>query len=747
MLRKKWLLAILFIATLVISLIVGNFRTDYVTAQDNADKKLVMVTSADYPPYQFRKTDSGNSEIVGFDIDIAKYIAKKLGYELEIRDTDFSGIIPALQSGRANFAMSGMTPTVERKKNVAFSDLYYEAKNTIVSQKTSNLKTPADLAGKKVGVELGTTQEKTAKSLKDVQVVALNRPGSIIQDLKTKRLDAAILEDTVAKGYVANNPELTYEPIPTTSEEAGSAIAFPKNSPLVNSFNQVLREMKQTGELQKLVTKWFGNDGEKLSSYQANNDVATAATPSNTAVAQNTQNTPNTGRKLIMVTSADYPPYEFRKTGSGDAIIGFDVDIAKYITRELGYELEIKDTDFSGLIPALQSGRANFAMAGMTPTPERLKNVDFSDIYYEAKNTIVAKKGSNLKIIADLSGKKVGVQLGSTQEKFAKEKIKGAKIVALNKTGDLIQEIKSNRINAAIIEDTIAKGFIANNPDLEFTTIPNSSEEAGSAIAFPKGSPLVQPFNKVLQQMKQNGEMDALVKKWFENQGGNQAAEEQKKPSSFDTAWASIPFIAQGIIVTLQFTLISAFFGFLWGIVLALFKISTIKPLNLFAKAYTSVFRGTPLLLQIALVYYATPQLTGYDIPALLAGVITFTLNSGAYISETIRGGILAVDKGQREAALSLGVPYQPMMKDIILPQAVKNILPSLVNESIALLKDSSLVSTIGVVDVLRRAQIVGAEKYIYFEPLLVAGLIYYVLVMLLTWGGSKLERRLQRSA
>ena len=743
MFRKKWLLAILFIATLVTSLVVGNWQPDSITAQDNAGKKLVMVTSADYPPYQFRKTESGNSEIVGFDIDIAKYIAKKLGYKLEIRDTDFNGIIPALQSKRADFAMSGMTPTSERKKNVAFSDLYYEAQNTIVSQKSSDLKNPTDLAGKKVGVELGTTQEKTARSLKDIQVVALNRPGSIIQDLKSKRLDAAILEDTVAKGYVANNPELTYNPIPTTSEEAGSAIAFPKNSPLVNSFNQVLREMKQTGELSTLVTKWFGNDGIQQISNQTNNEVANAATANKIAVAQ------NSGRKLTMVTSADYPPYEFRKTGggAGGEIIGFDVDIAKYIIRELGYELEIKDTDFSGIIPALQSGRADFAMAGMTPTPERQKNVDFSDIYYEAKNTIVTKKGANLTTIEGLSGKRVGVQLGSTQEKFAKEKVKGAKIVALNKTGDLIQEIKANRIDGAIIEDTIAKGFVANNPSLEFNTIPSSAEEAGSAIAFPKGSPLVQPFNKVLQQMKQKGEIDALVKKWFENQGGNQAVEEEKKPSSFETAWASIPFIAEGIIVTLQFTLISAFFGFLWGIVLALFKISTIKPLNLFAKVYTSVFRGTPLLLQIALVYYATPQLTGYNIPALLAGVITFTLNSGAYISETIRGGILAVDKGQREAALSLGVPYQPMMKDIILPQAVKNILPSLVNECIALLKDSSLVSTIGVVDVLRRAQIVGAEKYIYFEPLLVAGLIYYVLVMLLTWGGSKLERRLQRSA
>ena len=117
----------------------------------------------------------------------------------------------------------------------------------------------------------------------------------------------------------------------------------------------------------------------------------------------------------------------------------------------------------------------------------------------------------------------------------------------------------------------------------------------------------------------------------------------------------------------------------------------------------------------------------------MLGGVITFTLSSGACISETIRGGILAFDKGQREAALSLGIPYRLMMSDIILPQAIKNILPALINESIALLKDSALVSTIGVADLLRRAQIVGAEKYIYFEPLIFAGVIYYLLVMSLT--------------
>jgi polar amino acid transport system substrate-binding protein len=456
-------------------------------------------------------------------------------------------------------------------------------------------------------------------------------------------------------------------------------------------------------------------------------------------------------KKLVMVTSADYPPYEYRDTATGkDEIIGFDVDIANRIAKELGFQLQIKDTDFNGIIPALQSRRADFAMAGMTPTPERQKNVDFSDIYYEAKNTIVAQKGSNLKKTEDLAGKKVGVQLGSTQEKAA-QKFKDVKIVSLNKTAEIIQEVKANRIQAAIIEDTIAKGFTQNNPDLEFNTIPNT-EAAGSAIAFPKGSNLVNDFNRILKQMKDSGETEQLVKKWFENSvkteaNGAKPGSNSNASLSFTKIAPSIPYIIQGILITLEFTAISALLGFIWGTVLSLFKISSIKPLLWFANGYTSIFRGTPLLLQIALVYYATPQLTGYNIPALLAGVITFTLNSGAYISETIRAGILAVDKGQREAALSLGVPYKPMMSDIILPQALKNILPALVNESIALLKDSALVSTIGVTDLLRRAQVVGAEKYIYFEPLLFAGAIYYLMVMSLTWGGYALERRLQRSS
>lgn len=452
----------------------------------------------------------------------------------------------------------------------------------------------------------------------------------------------------------------------------------------------------------------------------------------------------NGQKKLTMVTSSEYPPYQYRDIVTGkDEIIGFDVDIAKYITKQLGYDLEVIDTD--AIIAALQSRRADFSVAGMVPTAERKKYVDFSDIYFEAKNAILSRKGSKLKTPTDLVGKKVGVPLGTVQEKQART-FKGVILELRNKTVEIIEEIKSNRIDAGIVEEPVAQGYVANNLNLEYYVIHNS-EKLGYAIAFPKGSNLVGRFNKVLKQMKDNGEIERLAKKWFNNN--------RKKPDSYTSTagfslariGSSIPYILRGVLVTLKFTIISTLFGFIWGTVLSVFKISSIKPLIWFGTAYTSVFRGTPLLLQIALVYYATPQLTGYNISALVAGIITFTLNSGAYISETIRAGILSVDRGQKEAALSLGVSYTSMMRDIILPQALKNILPALVNESIGLLKESALVSTIGVQDLLRRSQIVGAQKYIFFEPLIFAGTIYYLMIVILTWSGYALERRLQRSS
>ncbi|APJ13257.1 amino acid ABC transporter permease [Bacillus safensis] len=205
-----------------------------------------------------------------------------------------------------------------------------------------------------------------------------------------------------------------------------------------------------------------------------------------------------------------------------------------------------------------------------------------------------------------------------------------------------------------------------------------------------------------------------------------------------------MPFILEGLKVTLSIVVVSLLLGFILGILLTLCKISVFKPLIWLADFYTSIFRGTPLVLQLLIIYFGLPQLLGFQIDQYWAAVAAFSLNSAAYVSEIIRAGINAIDKGQKEAAVALGIPYAKMMKDLLLPQAFKNISPALVNETITLTKESAIVTVIGLGDVMRRAYQAGAVTYNYLEPLIFAGLIYYVIVLVLTFVGKSVERKLK---
>lgn len=203
-------------------------------------------------------------------------------------------------------------------------------------------------------------------------------------------------------------------------------------------------------------------------------------------------------------------------------------------------------------------------------------------------------------------------------------------------------------------------------------------------------------------------------------------------------------FIINGVWVTLLYSVVSVGLGLILGSLLSLGKLSTFSVLRGLVNAYISVFRGTPLLVQLSLIYFAIPGLTGFEISVFAAGVAAFSLNSAAYVAEIIRAGIESVDKGQFEAAKALGVPYSSMMKDIILPQAVRFTLPALVNEVVNLLKESAIISVIGGADLMRRSQIVAAETYSYFEPLLTAAACYYVLVLIMSAFAKLLENKLK---
>lgn len=211
----------------------------------------------------------------------------------------------------------------------------------------------------------------------------------------------------------------------------------------------------------------------------------------------------------------------------------------------------------------------------------------------------------------------------------------------------------------------------------------------------------------------------------------------------FDLISEYIMFIIQGALYTIFIGLVSALFGVLIGTILALFKVSKNRLLEFASSIYTDIFRGTPVLLQLAFIYYALPQIADITLDPVPAAIITFSLNSGAYLSEVMRAGVQNVDKGQIEAAKSLGVKPINIFFDIIFPQAVRNVLPALVNEFATLIKESSVVSIIGVMDIMRRQQIVSGTTYRFFEPLIIAGIVYYVIVKIVSIMGKYLEGRL----
>ncbi|UQZ81528.1 Arginine transport system permease protein ArtQ [Paenibacillus konkukensis] len=214
-------------------------------------------------------------------------------------------------------------------------------------------------------------------------------------------------------------------------------------------------------------------------------------------------------------------------------------------------------------------------------------------------------------------------------------------------------------------------------------------------------------------------------------------------------------FFVNGAKVTLLLSLFTVIIGVVLGVILALMRLSRIAPLKMIATAYVEFIRGTPLLVQLFLFYYGLPQLgiefpevpaLGTAFPEFLAGVVALSVNSAAYVAETFRAGIQAIDKGQMEAARSLGMPHSMAMRHIILPQAIRNVLPALGNEFIVIIKESSIVSVIGISELMYNADTVRGNSFRAFEPLIIVAIIYFVITFTLSKVLGIAERRMRTS-
>lgn len=219
---------------------------------------LKVGTSADYAPFEYVDAAKGE-EIIGFDIDLIKLIGEKIGVDMQVQDMDFNSLVPALQAGKIDVVISGMTPNPEREKVVDFSNKYNETEQVILVKKDSGIKKEADLAGKKIGVQTASIQENLGNAIAkkvDVKVEGRTRIPEIVQDMMSKRLDAGILEGGVAKGYLKTNDQLEAFPVEEQPEDF-KAIAVPKGSDLKDKINKALKELAEEGKIQELEEKWL----------------------------------------------------------------------------------------------------------------------------------------------------------------------------------------------------------------------------------------------------------------------------------------------------------------------------------------------------------------------------------------------------------------------------------------------------------------------------------------------------------
>lgn len=443
--------------------------------------------------------------------------------------------------------------------------------------------------------------------------------------------------------------------------------------------------------------------------------------------------------ELRVGLSADYAPMEFEHTVNGKTeYAGVDIDLAKKIAKDNNLKLKIVNMSFDSLLGALKTGKIDIIISGMTSTPERKKQVDFSDSYMMTKNIMLVKKDkvNDYKDIKDFNNKKVGAQKGTEQEKIAQTEIENASITSLSRLPDVILALKSGKVEGVVVEKPVAEAYLKQNPKLGISNVKFNEEEKDTVIAVPKDSPkLLSQINKMIKEVKDKG----LIDKYMTN-----AANAMNDDSGFISKYGS--FFLKGIKITILISLIGVALGSILGAFVALMKLSKIKIISWIASIYIEILRGTPMLVQVFIVFFGITAALGLDISALVCGTIALVINSSAYIAEIIRAGINAVDKGQMEAARSLGLNYRQTMKSVIMPQAIKNILPALGNEFVTLIKESSIVSTIGVGEIMFNAQVVQGISFDPFTPLIVAAALYFVLTFVLTRIMNMIEGRLNAS-
>ncbi len=461
------------------------------------------------------------------------------------------------------------------------------------------------------------------------------------------------------------------------------------------------------------------------------------------ASAQSTLARVRASGELRIGTDATYPPFA---SAQGDEFTGFDIDLGRALARELGVKPVFVNASFDGIFPALQNGSFDVVVSAVTITPERREVLLFSDPYIDAGQLLAVRQNQQgISGPADLSGKRVGVQINTTAQ-FDLEKRPGVMLAKYNTIDLALLDLQNGRLDA-VVSDAPVLRYMTKLSFAGVTTIGEQFTDEKLGVVLAQGSDdLRRAVNAALWKLEDGGEYARLYRQWFgeapaETTGAAGAAALGSKlfdPELVSRTWS---FLVRGVWMTALLAAIGLLLGLPIGLALALARVQPSRILSVPAATYVEIVRGTPLLVQILFIYFVLPAF-GVNLPAFTSGVIALTLNSAAYLAEIFRAGIESIDTGQMEAARSLGMSYAQAMRRVILPQTFRRVLPPLTNEAIALLKDSSLVSVIGLTELARTGQELASR---YAAPLTIwpmVALFYLLLTFPLTRVAQQLERR-----
>ncbi|MES0489261.1 MAG: ABC transporter substrate-binding protein/permease [Leptospirales bacterium] len=434
---------------------------------------------------------------------------------------------------------------------------------------------------------------------------------------------------------------------------------------------------------------------------------------------------------LKALTDPSFVPFEMLDPKTKE-MVGFDIDMLKEISRIVGFEYELQTMNFNGIVPALQTRHVDLAIAGITITKERQKVIDFSIPYYDSGLRILVRKNNqSIEKLEDLKGKSVATKIGSTSYDFLKKQFAqtDTKIIPYPNSSDMYMALLSKNVDAVFYDVPNVAYFAQTRGTNKVKAVGPIYQGQQYGIAMVKNSPWKASIDAALQQMRKDGSYDRIHEKWF----SSTVAEEKSFDLDWRSAYQAIPYLMKGVPYTIGISFGGLLLGFFIGLGFGLMSLHRLKIIRWPAIAYIEFFRGTPVLVQVLFIFFGLPEIIGRPIDALSASVAAIALNSGAYISEIMRGGVRSIDKGQTEAGLSLGLSQIQTFRFVVWPQALKRMIPPLGNQAIISLKDTSLLSVIGVGELVRQGQVYIATTFTALEVYFVVALIYLAITVSLS--------------